>query len=166
MSIAPSQFTCCWCIKLNYDSSCVFYTMYGFDAFLFIVWGAYAFGLLGRYVYWPQIIFIIFSVILLLMGIFALVQIFTKNSSAAGRHANYTKYRMWIIIAYIVLAVVMFILWLIWGVTSKVIAGFWIAAAISSAIPYLFNAAVLHGYHANFAGGSGGSSVSVSVRHK
>ena len=136
--------------------------MYGFDACLFILWSIYALALLGRYIYWPQIIFVIFCLILLAMGVFALVQIFTKKSSAPGRHPQYTKFRLWVIIAYIVLAIVMFILWLIWGIANGIWAPIWINAALSSAIPYLINAAILHGYHANFAfGGSGGQVVSV-----
>ena len=86
------------------------------------------------------------------MGIFAIVQIVTKKTSAPSRHANYVKFRMWAIIAYIVAAVVMIILWLAFGFSAGYPAGFVIAAAISAALPFGIDAAILHGYHKNFEG--------------
>ena len=147
----PSVFTCCWCIKLNYDPNCVYYTSFIFDAILFCIWGIYALALLAEYqYYWPHIVFLIFALLLLGMGIFAIVQIFTKNSSAASRHGQYVRFRLWAIIAYIVLAIVMLILWLSFGFSQKYRAGFVIGAAISAALPFAVDACLLHGYHENF----------------
>ena len=147
----PSVFTCCWCVKMNYDPDCVYYTSFIFDAILFICWGGYSLGLLGMYRnYWPQFVFVAFSLLLLAMGIFSIVQIFTKNTSAPNRHARYVKFRMWAIIAYIVCACIMVALWLGWGFSQHYDSGWLISAAISSAVPFLVDAAVLHGYHKNF----------------
>ena len=147
--MAPPFFTCCWCIKLNYDSTCVYYTAYVFDAILFLWNVAYAGGVY-RGGHWPSIIFLIFSIILIAMGIFAIVQIITKNTSAPSRQAMYAKYRMWIIYALVIFAIAIFILWIIYGISAKVDSGFYIGWGIGNAIPYLVDAAVLHGYHANF----------------
>ena len=136
---------------MNYDPDCVYYTSFIFDAILFLCWGLYALGLLGVYSrHWPHIIFLIFALLLAAMGVFAIVQIVTKKTTAPNRHARYVKYRMWIIIAYCVLAVVMLILWLAYGFGNKYDGGWVIGAAISAALPFAIDAAILHGYHKNF----------------
>ena len=142
-------FTCCWCLKLNYNDPCPYYTSFIFDAWLFIMWSGYSLGGLGRYKSWPHIIFIIISLCLLVMGIWAIIHLFTKDKGGFHK-ANYVKYRMWAIYGLVILAIVMFILWLIWGIATKADTGFWIGAGIYSALSLLIDAAVLHGYHENF----------------
>ena len=150
--MAPSVFTCCWCITLNYDPNCVYYTSYIFDAILFIYNAAYALGTLSgvRSNAWPHIIFLIISLLILAMGIFAVIQIFTKNTSAGSRQGNYVKYRMWIIIGLVIAAIIVFIFWFIYLANSYYSAGDQIGYALGSALPFLIDAAVLHGYHKNF----------------
>ena len=150
--MAPSVFTCCWCIKLNYDSDCVYYTSFVFDAIIFIYNAAYALGNMGgvRSKAWPHIIFLIMSIAIFCMGVFAIIQIFTKNSSAGSRHANYVKYRMWVIYALVILAIVIFILWILYFSANNGTFSNSIGYALESAIPFLVDAAVLHGYHQNF----------------
>ena len=86
------------------------------------------------------------------MGIFAIVQIVTKNSSAASRKATYIKCRMWVIIGLVVIGIVLFILYIIYGSTDKGIG--WdvgLVWGLNALISYLISAAVLHGYHTNFS---------------
>ena len=136
---------------MNYDPDCVYYTSFVFDAFLFLVWGLYALGLLGTYSKsWPHYVFLIFALALMVMGIFALIQIFTKNSTAPSRHANYVKYRMWTIYGLIIAGIIVLALWLIYGFAGGYAAGWVIGAAISACFPFFFDAGILHGYHANF----------------
>ena len=86
------------------------------------------------------------------MGIFAVIQIFTKNTSAGSRHANYVKFRMWIIYALVILAIVIFILWILYfsGYAYSVPFGTQLGYALGSALPFIIDACVLHGYHKNF----------------
>ena len=150
--MAPSVFTCCWCIKLNYDPDCVYYTSYVFDAIIFIYNAAYAFGTLNpvRSSAWPHIIFLIVSLLILAMGIFAIIQIFTKNSSASSRQANYVKFRMWIIYGLVIAAIVIFVFWILYLTAKNYSSGDVIGYGLGSAIPFLVDAAILHGYHKNF----------------
>ncbi len=148
--MAPSYFTCCWCIKLNYDSTCVYYTAYVFDAIFFFWNVAYAGGILNSF--WPSYIFLIVAIILIAMGVFAVIQIFTKNTSASSRQATYVKCRMWVIYGLVIVGIVLFILWIIWGVGQKVSGSKYIGYGLGNAIPFIVDAAILHGYHNNFLG--------------
>ena len=145
------QFVCCWFIKLEYDNSCIFYTMHIFDALLFLLWSVYSLGGLGAYRAWPHIIFLIFCICLLIMGIWAIVIIFKKEGPKFSRE-KYVKYRLWVIIGLIIAAVIFFILWIIYGAAAKVSSGVWVGGGIYAALPLLIDAAVLHGYHSNFVG--------------
>ena len=144
-------FVCCWCVKLDYESKCIFYTMHIFDAFLFLWWSLYALGGLGAYKAWPHIIFLIFSLCLLVMGIWAVVIIFKAEGAKFGRD-KYVKYRMWVIYGLLIAAVVLFILWIIYGLAADVESSAWVGGGIYSALPLIIDAAVLHGYHENFVG--------------
>ena len=143
-------FTCLWCVDMNYEQSCVFYCAYIFDFLLYFCWGWYGLGYNNGW-YWPAIIFIIFSFCLLAMAIFALIQIFTRSNGAAGRLQTYIKWRMISIIALVIAGIVMFILWIIFGAANGYQSGYYIGWAFSSALPFLFDAAILHMYHKTFA---------------
>ena len=143
-----SQFTCCWCLKLDYNPNCVYYTSFIFDAWLFIMWSAYSLGGLGRYKAWPHIIFVIICLCLLVMGVWAIIHLFTKDKGGFHK-ANYVKYRMWVIYGLLILAAVMFILWILYGLIAKD-GGVWIGGAIYASLSLVIDAAILHGYHENF----------------
>ena len=89
----------------------------------------------------------LFGLALVGMGIFSIVQMVTKNSSAVSRQALYAKLRLFLIIAIVVMGIILFALVLLvlnGKANDKVNLG------ISLAIPLFVNAAILHGYHANF----------------
>ena len=128
----------------------MYYTSYIFDAILFLWHTAFAFGS-GRY-NWAGIIWIICSLFILFMGIFSLVQIFTRDSSAASRRDTYIKCRMWVIIGLVVIGIVLFILYIIYGTTDKAVGwGKGLLWGLNALISYLISASVLHGYHTNFS---------------
>ena len=149
-----SQFTCCWCIKLNYSPSCVYHTSFMFDAFLFITWAIYALAGLGEYKQWPHIIFAVFCVLLLVMGIWAIVNLFMYGKGGF-RIAYYVMARMIVIISLLSFAIIIFILWIIYG-ASKDNEGYktWLGGALYSSISLVVDALILHGYHLNFGHGA------------
>jgi hypothetical protein len=141
-------FTCCYFIKLNFDADCVYYTSYIFDAVLFLWHTAFALG--SRHWYWAGIIWIVCSIFILFMGIFAIVQILTRNTSAASRKVTYIKCRLIVIIGLVVLGIIICILYILYGASvDRPAKGF--EFGLNALISYLISAAVLHGYHANFS---------------
>ncbi len=146
---APNVYTCLYVIKLNFDSNCVYLTSHIVDALIFLSYIFYNFtavgvGMRGGL---PYICQLIFGFILLAMGIFAIFQLVTKNTSAASRQAQYTQYRLYTIIAFVVFAIIIFALFVLtFKGDGKV--GF----GISAAVPLLIDALILHGSHANFSG--------------
>ena len=142
-----SVFTFCYFLKLNFNQDCVYYTTYAFDFLIFCNSLAYrggqgfgGGGLIGT------IAFIV-AVLFFLLGIFAIVQAITKNSSAASRKDQYVMCRMYAIYAYLAFAVIFF-LWCI--LTLSGTFGQKLNAALNVALINLINAAILHGYHENF----------------
>ena len=109
---APSVFTCCYAIKLNQDPNCVFFTSHIFDVVLF--WWYTGYALSNRTgnskAGTADLISLIFGLALIAMGIFSIIQMVTKNSSAVGRQALYAKLRLYLIIAIVVIGILLFAL--------------------------------------------------------
>ena len=104
-----SVFTFLWCIKLNFDPTCVYITSFILDVVLFLWTAPYGFGHTGWYKSWPYWIFQIIAIVAILMAIFAVIQLITKNSTASSRHATYVQCRMYTIIARAVGGAVLFL---------------------------------------------------------
>ena len=141
-----SVFTILWCVKLQYDPTCVYYTSFILDALLCLYLAPYGFGF-ANYNYWPSYIYLAASIASFLMAIFAIVQIITKNSSAPSRHGNYVKCRLYFIIGLAIAAAILFVLYMTY--TDRYYKPN-IRWALQIAAPFLFNAAFLHSYHENF----------------
>ena len=108
-----SVFTILWCIKLQYDPNCVYYTSFILDALLCLYLAPLGFGL-ANYNFWPYYIYLAVSIASFLMAIFAIVQIITKNSSAGSRHANYVQCRLYFIIGLAIAAAILFVLFMVY----------------------------------------------------
>ena len=142
-----SVFTILWCIKLNFDPTCVYFTSFIFDALIFLWTAPYAFGYNG-WGFWAYYIYLAVAICSLLMAIFAIIQIITKNSSASSRHATYVQARMYMIIGLAITAILLFVLYFVaWKGHSNRDKMNW---GLRIALPLLFNAALLHSYHENF----------------
>ena len=145
-----SVFTLLWCIKLNFDPTCVYFTSFILDVVFYLWLAPYGFGNgKGYYNYWPSWIFFIASIVALAMAIFAIIQLITKNSSASSRHATYVQCRLYTIIGLAVGGIILFVIFMIdsahWGNGSQRLR--W---ALEWASPLIFSAAALHCYHENF----------------
>ena len=142
-----SEFTVLWCIKLNFDPTCVYFTSFILDAILLIWLTPYGFGHSKWYAYWPQWIFFIASLVALLMAIFAIIQVITKNSSASSRHATYVQCRLYTIMGLAIGGLILFVL----GLTYyKADFKYKLQWAFEFGSPLIFLAAALHSYHENF----------------
>ena len=144
-----SVFTCCWCIKLDFNPSCVYITSFIFDAWLFIAWSGYGLNGLRAGSSLPSLVFLAISLLLLVMGIWAIINIFTKEKGGFHK-AEYVKFRMFAIYGLVLAAIIMFAVWFLDGTQKNQKSDYWINGAINSALPLLIDAAVLHGYHVNF----------------
>ena len=138
---------------MNYDANCVYYTSHIFDAVILLWWGIYGFVWIGAAYAWPYIIYLIFALLLACLGIFSIVQCFTKNTSAPNRAQLYLKLRLWAIIGYFIAAIILLILWIIFGaVYLKEYFAWVIGPAFATVLPLVVDGCVLHGYHKNFGG--------------
>ena len=143
-----SVFTFLWCIKLNFDPNCVYFTSFIFDTLIFLWTAPYAFGTNG-WGFWAYYIYLAIAICSLLMAIFAIIQIITKNSSASSRHATYVQCRLFMIIGLAVGGILIFILYMVaWKGHNNNDKINW---SLRIAAPLLINAAILHSYHENFA---------------
>ena len=134
---------------MQYEDNCVYYTAHILDALFFFFWGFYGFNVwsVGGFV---PLLMVIVGFCFLAMSIFALIQVFTKNSSAATRKANYVKFRFFAIIGLVIAGILFCILWIVWGMGKNVQSSVYINYAISSLIPFVVDAALLHSYHKTF----------------
>ena len=141
-----SVFTFCYFLKLNFDQNCVYYTTYAFDFLIFCNSLAFRGGMGGGGGLIGTIAYVV-AVLFFLLGIFAIVQAVTKNSSAASRKEQYTMCRMYAIYAFLVAAVFFFLYIFIFLSGSFSVK---LNAALNVGLINLINAAILHGYHENF----------------
>ena len=142
-----SVFTILWCIKLNFDPNCVYFTSFIFDTLIFLWAAPYGFGTNG-WGFWPYYIYMAVAICSLLMAIFAIIQIITKNSSASSRHATYVQARLYMIMGLAIAAVLLFVLYMVLlGGNNTGVKVEW---GMRVAMPLLLNAAFLHSYHENF----------------
>ena len=144
-----SVFTCCWFIKLEFNPACVYITSFIFDAWLFIAWSGYGLNGLRTGRSLPSLVFLAISILLLVMGIWAIINIFSKDKGGFHK-AEYVKYRMYAIYGLVLGAIIMLVVWFVYAAQNNQKSDYWINGAIASALPLLIDAAVLHGYHANF----------------
>ena len=147
-----SVFTILWCIKLNFDPTCVYMASFILDAVICIFFMPYGFGRGDKnsYQYWPYWIFLILSIIVFLMAIFAIIQIVTKNSSASSRHATYVQCRMYTILGLAIGGLILFVLGLVNNQDSRATFGTKLNWSFSWGAPLFLAAAALHCYHENF----------------
>ena len=158
---SPPVFTCCYFIKMNYSPDCVYYVSHIFDILIFFSPFGNAGGLdiingkgVGKgNAGWVSLIWFISSLFFLCMCVFAIIQIFTKNSSAGSRQATYIKGRLLAIVGLVALGLILFGLNILYALTNNYAISKGVEWGLNVFISYLISAMVLHGYHPNFGGG-------------
>ena len=143
-----SVFTFLWCIKLNFDPTCVYFASFILDVVFYLWIAPYGFGHSSWYRSWPIWIFQIAAVVALLMAIFAIIQLITKQSSASSRHATYVQCRMYSIIGLAIGGIILFVIGLTYYRNYSM--DFRVRWAFEFGFPLLGSAAALHCYHENF----------------
>ena len=143
-----SVFTFLWCIKLQFDPSCVYFTSFILDILLFLWMAPYGFGYKNWWNYWPNWIFAVASFVALLMAIFAVIQLITKSSTATTRHATYAQCRLNTIIGLAIGAIILFVFAMVntngWATNTR------LEWSLKYAAPLILSAIGLHSYHENF----------------
>ena len=136
-------FTCFWCLRLEYNSDCVYYTSFIFDAWLFLLWSGFGFHGLSN-VSAQSLAGVIISICLLVMGVWAIIHLFTK--SRGGFHkSNYVYFRLMVIYGLLIGAIILLVLWILLDTRGHKSYGLY------PVISLVINAAILHGYHENFS---------------